>query len=196
MLGIPVSSTLQSAVKQVAISSGQIVVAKGNPSVSKVMGGKQVLAQGVAKAIVSGASGIAGQQPAAKAAGGSSGKSGGQSSHTQVHMAHVTLRQHKHFHSYCKELHECKGVFMCLECNFRGKQSFLFFLHMSLVMATLQLPANNLANLANLPPGTKLYLTTNSKNPSGKGKLLLIPQGAILRASGASKTCYILHQSF
>lgn len=55
-------------------------------------------------------------------------------------------------------------------------------------MATLQLPANNLANLANLPPGTKLYLTTNSKNPSGKGKLLLIPQGAILRASGASET--------
>lgn len=59
------------------------------------------------------------------------------------------------------------------------------------VMATLQLPANNLANLANLPPGTKLYLTTNSKNPSGKGKLLLIPQGAILRASGASKTSYV-----
>ncbi|XP_037314633.2 YEATS domain-containing protein 2 isoform X1 [Pungitius pungitius] len=131
MLGIPVSSTLQSAVKQVAISSGQIVVAKGNPSVSKVMGGKQVLAQGVAKAIVSGASGISGQQAAAKAAGGPSGKSG--------------------------------------------------------VMATLQLPANNLANLANLPPGTKLYLTTNSKNPSGKGKLLLIPQGAILRASGAGQ---------
>jgi hypothetical protein len=52
-----------------------------------------------------------------------------------------------------------------------------------LVMATLQLPATNLANLANLPPGTKLYLTTNSKNPSGKGKLLLIPQGAILRAT-------------
>ncbi|XP_078029401.1 YEATS domain-containing protein 2 isoform X2 [Epinephelus lanceolatus] len=131
MLGIPVSSTLQSAVKQVAISSGQILVAKGNPSVSKVMGGKQVLAQGVAKAIVSGASSISGQQAAAKAAGGSSGKSG--------------------------------------------------------VMATLQLPANNLANLANLPPGTKLYLTTNSKNPSGKGKLLLIPQGAILRASSASQ---------
>lgn len=58
---------------------------------------------------------------------------------------------------------------------------------LSLVMATLQLPANNLANLANLPPGTKLYLTTNSKNPSGKGKLLLIPQGAILRASSASE---------
>ncbi|XP_059201024.1 YEATS domain-containing protein 2 [Centropristis striata] len=131
MLGIPVSSTLQSAVKQVAISSGQILVAKGNPSVAKVMGGKQVLAQGVAKAIVSGASGITGQQAAAKAAGGSSGKSG--------------------------------------------------------VMATLQLPANNLANLANLPPGTKLYLTTNSKNPSGKGKLLLIPQGAILRASSSSQ---------
>ncbi|AWP04155.1 putative YEATS domain-containing protein 2 [Scophthalmus maximus] len=131
MLGIPVSSTLQSAVKQVAISSGQILVAKGNPSVSKVMGGKQVLAQGVAKAIVSGASANTGQQAAAKAAGGSGGKSG--------------------------------------------------------VMATLQLPANNLANLANLPPGTKLYLTTNSKNPSGKGKLLLIPQGAILRASSASQ---------
>ncbi|KAM6990276.1 LOW QUALITY PROTEIN: YEATS domain-containing protein 2 [Tautogolabrus adspersus] len=131
MLGIPVSSTLQSAVKQVAISSGQILVAKGNPSVSKVMSGKQVLAQGVAKAIVSGAGSISGQQAAAKAAGGSSGKSG--------------------------------------------------------VMATLQLPANNLANLANLPPGTKLYLTTNSKNPSGKGKLLLIPQGAILRASSAGQ---------
>lgn len=55
-----------------------------------------------------------------------------------------------------------------------------------LVMATLQLPATNLANLANLPPGTKLYLTTNSKNPSGKGKLLLIPQGAILRATNNS----------
>ncbi|KAM3604504.1 uncharacterized protein V6R79_011968 [Siganus canaliculatus] len=131
MLGIPVSSALQSAVKQVAISSGQILVAKGNPSVSKVVGGKQVLAQGVAKAIVSGAGAISGQQAVAKAAGGSSGKSG--------------------------------------------------------VMATLQLPANNLANLANLPPGTKLYLTTNSKNPSGKGKLLLIPQGAILRASSASQ---------
>ncbi|KAM4605561.1 YEATS domain-containing protein 2 [Polymixia lowei] len=131
MLGIPVGSTLQSAVKQVAISSGQILVAKGNASGSKVMGGKQVVAQGVAKAIVSGASGISGQQVATKATGGSgSGKSG--------------------------------------------------------VMATLQLPANNLANLANLPPGTKLYLTTNSKNPSGKGKLLLIPQGAILRASNSA----------
>ncbi|XP_056149245.1 YEATS domain-containing protein 2 [Lampris incognitus] len=129
MLGIPVGSTLQSAVKQVAISSGQILVAKGNASGSKVMTGKQVVAQGVAKAIVSGASGIAGQQASSKASGGS-GKSG--------------------------------------------------------VMATLQLPANNLANLANLPPGTKLYLTTNSKNPTGKGKLLLIPQGAILRASNSA----------
>ncbi|KAM9322687.1 YEATS domain-containing protein 2 isoform 2-T2 [Pholidichthys leucotaenia] len=131
MLGIPVSSALQSSVKQVAISSGQILVAKGNPSVSKVMGGKQVLAQGVAKAIVSGPGGISGQQASTKAVGGSSGKTG--------------------------------------------------------VMATLQLQANNLASLANLPPGTKLYLTTNSKNPSGKGKLLLIPQGAILRASSASQ---------
>lgn len=60
---------------------------------------------------------------------------------------------------------------------------FFFFPFTILVMATLQLPATNLANLANLPPGTKLYLTTNSKNPSGKGKLLLIPQGAILRAT-------------
>lgn len=63
-------------------------------------------------------------------------------------------------------------------------------------MATLQLPANNLANLANLPPGTKLYLTTNSKNPSGKGKLLLIPQGAILRASSASETRTVLYFIF
>ncbi|XP_053738639.1 YEATS domain-containing protein 2 isoform X2 [Synchiropus splendidus] len=131
MFGIPVSSTLQSAVKQVAISSGQLLVAKGSPSVSKVVGGKQVLAQGVAKAIVSGVGGLSTQQAAAKGAGSSTGKSG--------------------------------------------------------VMATLQLPANNLANLANLPPGTKLYLTTNSKNPSGKGKLLLIPQGAILRASSAGQ---------
>lgn len=129
MMGIPVSSALQSAVKQVAISSGQLLVTKGSASASKVIGGKQVLAQGVAKAIVSGATGLSGPQTGAKATG--SGKSG--------------------------------------------------------VMATLQLPANNLANLANLPPGTKLYLTTNSKNPSGKGKLLLIPQGAILRASSTGQ---------
>lgn len=62
-------------------------------------------------------------------------------------------------------------------------QGVILFYSFFLVMATLQLPATNLANLANLPPGTKLYLTTNSKNPSGKGKLLLIPQGAILRAT-------------
>lgn len=85
MLGIPVSSSLQTSVKQVAISSGQIVVAKGSPSVSKVIGGKQVLAQGVAKAIVSGASGISGQQAAAKGASGSGGKSGGSSSHIYTH---------------------------------------------------------------------------------------------------------------
>lgn len=93
MVGIPVSSTLQSAVKQVAISSGQILVAKGNPSVSKVMGGKQVLAQGVAKAIVSGAGGISSQQTGSKAAGGSSGKSGGQPSLMTSHsrIATVTL---------------------------------------------------------------------------------------------------------
>ncbi|XP_053507744.1 YEATS domain-containing protein 2 isoform X1 [Ictalurus furcatus] len=139
MVGIPVGSALQSAVKQVAISSGQILVAKSSPAGSKVMGQKQVVAQGVAKAIVSGGgtgtgSGVSVQQvhTSAKSTGGSggSGKSG--------------------------------------------------------VMATLQLPVNNLANLANLPPGTKLYLTTNSKNPSGKGKLLLIPQGAILRASNSA----------
>lgn len=87
MLGIPVSSTLQSSVKQVAISSGQILVAKGSPSVSKVMAGKQVLAQGVAKAIVSGTGSITAQQGGAKAAGGSGGKSGGQSS--QIYKLHV-----------------------------------------------------------------------------------------------------------
>lgn len=72
-------------------------------------------------------------------------------------------------------------------CNFRMLSIvdvlLVFLPSVILVMATLQLPATNLANLANLPPGTKLYLTTNSKNPSGKGKLLLIPQGAILRAT-------------
>lgn len=69
---------------------------------------------------------------------------------------------------------------------------FSSFLFNHLVMATLQLPATNLANLANLPPGTKLYLTTNSKNPSGKGKLLLIPQGAILRATNNASESLIL----
>lgn len=83
VLGIP----LGSAVKQVSMSSGQILVAKSSPSVPKVIGQKQVVAQGVAKAIVSAgggssAGGVAGQQVHAvtKAAGGSgSGKSGGQS---------------------------------------------------------------------------------------------------------------------
>ncbi|XP_078472814.1 YEATS domain-containing protein 2 isoform X2 [Lampetra planeri] len=51
------------------------------------------------------------------------------------------------------------------------------------VLATLQLPATNLANLASLPPGTKLYLSTHGKHASGRGKLLLIPQGAVLRTS-------------
>ncbi|KAG9278296.1 YEATS domain-containing protein 2 isoform X2 [Astyanax mexicanus] len=137
MLGIPVSPALQSAVKQVAISSGQILVAKSSPVVSKVMGQKQVVAQGVAKALVTGGgAGVAG--------------SAGQ----QVH-----------------------NVTKASGSGVGGKSG---------VMATLQLPVNNLANLANLPPGTKLYLTTNSKNPSGKGKLLLIPQGAILRASNSA----------
>ncbi|XP_063075637.1 YEATS domain-containing protein 2 isoform X2 [Engraulis encrasicolus] len=139
VLGIPVGSTLQSAVKQAALGSGQILVAKSSPAVSKVMTQKQVVAQGVAKALVSGS-------------GGAAGGAGGQ----QVHA--VT-----------KATGGSSGG---------GKSG---------VMATLQLPANNLANLASLPPGTKLYLTTNSKNPSGKGKLLLIPQGAILRATGSGQ---------
>ncbi|CAN0302173.1 unnamed protein product [Lampetra planeri] len=54
---------------------------------------------------------------------------------------------------------------------------------MGTVLATLQLPATNLANLASLPPGTKLYLSTHGKHASGRGKLLLIPQGAVLRTS-------------
>ncbi|XP_066511576.1 YEATS domain-containing protein 2-like isoform X1 [Hoplias malabaricus] len=137
VLGIP-GSALQSAVKQVAISSGQILVAKSSPVVSKVMGQKQVVGQGVAKAIVSGSG--------AGVTGGISGQ--------QVH-----------------------NITKATGSGIGGKSG---------VMATLQLPVNNLANLANLPPGTKLYLTTNSKNPSGKGKLLLIPQGAILRASNSA----------
>ncbi|XP_015282950.1 PREDICTED: YEATS domain-containing protein 2 [Gekko japonicus] len=137
VVGVPVGSALPATVKQaVAIGGGQILVAKTNPTVAKTVGTKQVVTQGVAKAIVSGGGGTILAQPVqtlTKAQVTSTGvpKSGSQGS----------------------------------------------------VMATLQLPATNLANLANLPPGTKLYLTTNSKNPSGKGKLLLIPQGAILRAS-------------
>ncbi|XP_036622615.1 YEATS domain-containing protein 2 isoform X3 [Trichosurus vulpecula] len=137
VVGVPVGSALQSTVKQaMAISGGQILVAKASSAVAKAVGPKQVVTQGVAKAIVSGGGGTIVAQPVqtlTKAQVTSTGapKSGSQGS----------------------------------------------------VMATLQLPATNLANLANLPPGTKLYLTTNSKNPSGKGKLLLIPQGAILRAT-------------
>ncbi|XP_044291965.1 YEATS domain-containing protein 2 isoform X7 [Varanus komodoensis] len=137
IVSVPVGSALPTSVKQaVAIGGGQILVAKSSPSVAKTVGGKQVVTQGVAKAIVSGGGGTIVAQPVqtlTKAQVPSAGvpKSGSQGS----------------------------------------------------VMATLQLPATNLANLANLPPGTKLYLTTNSKNPSGKGKLLLIPQGAILRAT-------------
>ncbi|XP_070262811.1 YEATS domain-containing protein 2 isoform X4 [Myotis yumanensis] len=140
VVGVPVGSTLPSTVKQaVAISGGQILVAKASSTVAKAVGPKQVVTQGVAKAIVSGGGGTIVAQPVqtltkAQVTAAGPQKSGSQGS----------------------------------------------------VMATLQLPATNLANLANLPPGTKLYLTTNSKNPSGKGKLLLIPQGAILRATNSA----------
>ncbi|XP_053930736.1 LOW QUALITY PROTEIN: YEATS domain-containing protein 2 [Cuculus canorus] len=137
VVGVPVGSALQSTVKQaVAISGGQILVAKSSSSVAKAVGPKQVLTQGVAKAIVSGGGGTIVAQPVQTITKAQVSSTGAQKS-------------------------TCQGS----------------------VMATLQLPATNLANLANLPPGTKLYLTTNSKNPSGKGKLLLIPQGAILRAT-------------
>nr|XP_045004900.1 YEATS domain-containing protein 2 isoform X2 [Jaculus jaculus] len=137
VVGVPVGSTLPPTVKQaVAISGGQILVAKASSSVAKAVGPKQVVTQGVAKAIVSGGGGTIVAQPVQTLTKAQVTASGPQKSGTQ-----------------------------------------------GSVMATLQLPATNLANLANLPPGTKLYLTTNSKNPSGKGKLLLIPQGAILRAT-------------
>lgn len=137
VVGVPVGSALPSTVKQaVAISGGQILVAKASSSVAKAVGPKQVVTQGVAKAIVSGGGGTIVAQPV-----------------QALTKAQVTAAGPQK----------------------SGPQGS--------VMATLQLPATNLANLANLPPGTKLYLTTNSKNPSGKGKLLLIPQGAILRAT-------------
>ncbi|KAM9225640.1 YEATS domain-containing protein 2 isoform 2-T2 [Dugong dugon] len=140
VVGVPVGTTLPSAVKQaVAISGGQILVAKASSSVAKAVGPKQVVTQGVAKAIVSGGGGTIVAQPVQALA-----------------KAQVTAA----------------GP---LKSGSQGS-----------VMATLQLPATNLANLANLPPGTKLYLTTNSKNPSGKGKLLLIPQGAVLRATSSA----------
>ncbi|XP_035873646.1 YEATS domain-containing protein 2 isoform X1 [Phyllostomus discolor] len=137
VVGVPVGSALPSTVKQaVAISGSQILVAKASSSVAKAVGPKQVVTQGVAKAIVSGGGGTIVAQPV-----------------QTLTKAQVTAAGPQK----------------------SGPQGS--------VMATLQLPATNLANLANLPPGTKLYLTTNSKNPSGKGKLLLIPQGAILRAT-------------
>uniref|UniRef100_A0A6G1RJ95 YEATS domain-containing protein 2 n=1 Tax=Hypotaenidia okinawae TaxID=2861861 RepID=A0A6G1RJ95_9GRUI len=137
VVGVPVGSALQSTVKQaVAISGGQILVAKSSSSVAKAVGPKQVVTQGVAKAIVSGGGGTIVAQPVQTITKAQVSSTGAQKGTSQ-----------------------------------------------GSVMATLQLPATNLANLANLPPGTKLYLTTNSKNPSGKGKLLLIPQGAILRAT-------------
>ncbi|XP_045152331.1 YEATS domain-containing protein 2 isoform X1 [Echinops telfairi] len=140
VVGVPVGTTLPSTVKQaVAISGGQILVAKASSSVAKAVGPKQVVTQGVAKAIVSGGGGTIVAQPV-----------------QTLTKAQVTTAGPQK----------------------TGAQGS--------VMATLQLPATNLANLANLPPGTKLYLTTNSKNPSGKGKLLLIPQGAILRATNSA----------
>ncbi|XP_072330857.1 YEATS domain-containing protein 2 isoform X2 [Scyliorhinus torazame] len=136
VVGIPVGSTLQPVVKQaMALSGGQIIVAKPGTTIARAIGQKQIVAQGVAKAVVSGASGTIVAQS----------------------VQAVTKAQS----SSTVQKSSSQGS----------------------VMATLQLPATNLANLANLPPGTKLYLTTNSKNPSGKGKLLLIPQGAILRAA-------------
>ncbi|XP_067898037.1 YEATS domain-containing protein 2 isoform X2 [Heterodontus francisci] len=136
VVGIPVGSALQPVVKQaVALSGGQIIVAKPGTTVARAVGQKQIVAQGVAKAVVSGASGTIVAQP----------------------VQAVTKAQ---------------SLSAVQKSGSQGS-----------VMATLQLPATNLANLANLPPGTKLYLTTNSKNPSGKGKLLLIPQWAILRAA-------------
>ncbi|KFR10208.1 YEATS domain-containing protein 2, partial [Opisthocomus hoazin] len=142
VVGVPVGSALQSTVKQaVAISGGQILVAKSSSSVAKAVGPKQVVTQGVAKAIVSGGGGTIVAQPVQTITKAQVSSTGAQKSTSQ-----------------------------------------------GSVMATLQLPATNLANLANLPPGTKLYLTTNSKNPSGKGKLLLIPQGAILRATNNAIT--------
>jgi hypothetical protein len=61
---VPVGSALPSTVKQaVAISSGQILVAKASSSVTKAVGPKQVVTQGVAKAIVSGGGGTIVAQP-------------------------------------------------------------------------------------------------------------------------------------
>lgn len=140
VVGIPVGSAVQASIKpSVTISGGQILVAKSGSSAAKAVGTKQIVAQGVAKAVVSSGSANVLSQGAQNV------------SKTQVASA-VTTKT--------------------------GSQGS--------VMATLQLPSTNLGNLANLPPGTKLYLTTNSKSTSGKGKLLLIPQGAILRAASTA----------
>ncbi|KAG8580606.1 hypothetical protein GDO81_007360 [Engystomops pustulosus] len=140
VVGIPVGSTVQASIKpSVTISGGQILVAKSSSSAAKAVGTKQIVAQGVAKAVVSSGSANVLSQTTQNV------------SKTQAASA-VTTKS--------------------------GSQGS--------VMATLQLPSTNLGNLANLPPGTKLYLTTNSKNTSGKGKLLLIPQGAILRAASTA----------
>ncbi|XP_044146733.1 YEATS domain-containing protein 2 isoform X2 [Bufo gargarizans] len=140
VVGIPVGSSAQASIKpSVTISGGQILVAKSSSSAAKAVGTKQIVAQGVAKAVVtSGSANVLAQATQ-------------NISKTPVASA-VTTKT--------------------------GSQGS--------VMATLQLPSTNLGNLANLPPGTKLYLTTNSKNTSGKGKLLLIPQGAILRAANTA----------
>ncbi|XP_040283821.1 YEATS domain-containing protein 2 isoform X2 [Bufo bufo] len=140
VVGIPVGSSAQASIKpSVTISGGQILVAKSSSSAAKAVGTKQIVAQGVAKAVVtSGSANVLSQATQ-------------NISKTPVASA-VTTKT--------------------------GSQGS--------VMATLQLPSTNLGNLANLPPGTKLYLTTNSKNTSGKGKLLLIPQGAILRAANTA----------
>ena len=64
VVGVPVGSALPSTVKQaVAISGGQILVAKASSSVAKAVGPKQVVTQGVAKAIVSGGGGTIVAQP-------------------------------------------------------------------------------------------------------------------------------------
>ncbi|KAM3931681.1 YEATS domain-containing protein 2 isoform 2-T2 [Leptodactylus fuscus] len=140
VVSIPVGSAVQASIKpSVTISGGQILVAKSSSSAAKAVGAKQIVAQGVAKAVVSSASANVLSQATQNV------------SKTQVTSA-VTTKT--------------------------GSQGS--------VMATLQLPSTNLGNLANLPPGTKLYLTTNSKTTSGKGKLLLIPQGAILRAASTA----------
>uniref|UniRef100_UPI00358FF793 YEATS domain-containing protein 2 isoform X2 n=1 Tax=Myxine glutinosa TaxID=7769 RepID=UPI00358FF793 len=51
----------------------------------------------------------------------------------------------------------------------------------------LQLPGSSLAGLSSLPPGTKLYLTTQGgRGGGGRGKqVLLIPQSAVLRGNVA-----------